>query len=131
MYEVCCEFFARYVVIANSRAPERALKANVKWGLLQASKFLGEMEFRDLLRGKTDLEYKEKTPAFSYYVATGILLYAFCYDEIRAKSYYEYIKKVMDAYMTGERRYECDHLFMMLEDGKKMDKKGSMQMLAP
>ena len=131
MYEVCCEFFARYVAIANNRVPESALKANVKWGLLQASKFLGEKEFKDLLRGKTDSEYKEETPAFSYYVATGILLYAFCYDEVIASSYYEYIKKVMEAYMTGERRYECDHLFMMLEDGKKMDKKGGMQMIAP
>lgn len=131
IHEVCCEFFARYVTIANDKTPDKALKANVKWGLLQASKFLGETEFRELLHGKAQSRYKEETPAFSYYVATGILLYAFCYDEIRAESYYEYIKKVMDAYMSGEKRYECDHLFMILEDGKRMDKKGGMQMLAP
>lgn len=134
MHEVCCEFFARYVVIANDKTPEKALRANVRWGLLQALKFLGETEFRDLLGGKVESDYKEKTPAFSYYVATGILLYAFCYDndiDIKAGSYFEYIKKVMDVYMTGEKRYECDHLFLLIEDGKAMDKTGGMQMVAP
>lgn len=127
-YEVCCELFARFVAIANERDPEKTLRANIKWGLSQASRFLGEEEFRDiLLQGRTR-EYKEETPAFSYYVATAILLYEYCYGSESKKvgSYYNYIKEVMEKYMRGEKREEWDNMFLLMDSIT-----GTMQMLAP
>lgn len=137
MHEVCSEFFARLVVIAEahpSDAEKRAqlLRKNVKWGLAQGMKLIGRREYRNALLGKThDSLYREDTPAFSYYVATGVLLYAFCYAKIdNGGSFSRYVQNTMRYYFEG-RSDDIDHILVLIEtiERKKMGGVNDMQMV--
>lgn len=102
--EVCCEFFARIYSVVESLCDrkidarrERQMMASLEfeawWGIYQADKLIrvasgDAYTLLDVLAddgvgvARSALGYLERTPAISYYVVVGVMLYEFYYGDL-------------------------------------------------